>query len=397
MNIAEYRGIIDLYRNKEISRDDFENKINDITNDIESPLKEFYRIYCYLYNNNYVVPKDKRNYLIDNALIILENEKINESQKSAIKCAIMNACFSECKYKIAENYANDLLNDSSEDIIILRNIADYFTKTRRYEIAGNIYKKIIKTNDENVLKDYEVYCNIINHKRKPYMPSNNDNKEKYANFIEKMGIANEKTLFGIKQPEKIKVGEYPLPIEKKMPDFDNFVAFDVETTGIDHSKDSITEIAAIKVVNGKILEEKDFLFQELVKPYKKKIPKNVEELTGITNDMVSECRNIWEVFPDFARFIENNVLVGYNCMTFDSKFLVRAGRLSNLIINNQYFDVMHFAKKYKDKFDTENMTLVQVGKALNIDNPQAHRALADAITTAKVFLKLIELNKKREN
>ena len=150
----------------------------------------------------------------------------------------------------------------------------------------------------------------------------------------------------------------------------------------------------IKVVNGEIVEKKDFIFQELVKPYKKKIPKNVEELTGITNKMVAECRNIWEVFPDFVKFIENNVLVGYNCMTFDSKFLVRAGRLSNLIINNQYFDVMHLVKKYKKSLDTENMTLVQVGKALGIENPQAHRALADAITTAKVYLKILELNRK---
>ncbi len=396
MNIAEYENVIELYRKKEISRDEFEDKINFLTNNIETPLKEFYKIYCYLYKNNYVVPKDKREYIINNALIILENNNIDEVQKSAIKCATMNACFSECKYEIAESYANNLLNDNSEDVIVLRNIADYFTKTRRYKIAENIYKKIIKTNDENVLKDYEVYCNIINHKRKPYMPSNNDNKEMYAHFLEKIGLADAKALLGVKQPEKIKVGEYPLPIEKKIPDFNSFIAFDVETTGIDHSKDSITEIAAIKVVNGEIVEKKDFIFQELVKPYKKKIPKNVEELTGITNKMVAECRNIWEVFPDFVKFIENNVLVGYNCMTFDSKFLVRAGRLSNLIINNQYFDVMHLVKKYKKSLDTENMTLVQVGKALGIENPQAHRALADAITTAKVYLKILELNRKED-
>ena len=396
MNIAEYENVIELYRKKEISRDEFEDKINFLTNNIETPLKEFYKIYCYLYKNNYVVPKDKREYIINNALIILENNNIDKVQKSAIKCATMNACFSECKYEIAESYANNLLNDNSEDVIVLRNIADYFTKTRRYKIAENIYKKIIKTNDENVLKDYEVYCNIINHKRKPYMPSNNDNKEMYAHFLEKIGLADAKALLGVKQPEKIKVGEYPLPIEKKIPDFNSFIAFDVETTGIDHSKDSITEIAAIKVVNGEIVEKKDFIFQELVKPYKKKIPKNVEELTGITNKMVAECRNIWEVFPDFVKFIENNVLVGYNCMTFDSKFLVRAGRLSNLIINNQYFDVMHLVKKYKKSLDTENMTLVQVGKALGIENPQAHRALADAITTAKVYLKILELNRKED-
>ena len=207
-------------------------------------------------------------------------------------------------------------------------------------------------------------------------------------------INSKKTSNRRKQPEKIKVGEYPLPIEYIQPDFDSFVAFDVETTGIDHSKDAITEIAAIKVVEGKLIESKEFIFQELVHPYKKSIPKNVEDLTGITNDMVKDARKIWEVFPDFVDFVGDNILVGYNCMTFDSKFLVRAGRLSNLIIENKYFDVLHMVRIYKNIFIADNMTLVQVGKALGIENPQAHRALADAITTAKVYL---ELRKKINN
>ena len=51
MNIAEYENVIELYRKKEISRDEFEDKINFLTNNIETPLKEFYKIYCYLYKN----------------------------------------------------------------------------------------------------------------------------------------------------------------------------------------------------------------------------------------------------------------------------------------------------------------------------------------------------------
>ena len=138
------------------------------------------------------------------------------------------------------------------------------------------------------------------------------------------------------------------------------------------------------------------MFQELVHPYKKSIPKVVENLTGISNEMVKDSKEIWEVFPEFVDFIGDNILVGYNCMTFDSKFLVRAGRLSNLIINNKYFDVMHMARKYKNIINSKNMTLVEVGKALDIENPQAHRALADAITTAKVYLKMKEMMYKNE-
>ena len=195
-----------------------------------------------------------------------------------------------------------------------------------------------------------------------------------------------------KQPDKISIYDYPRPVEHKEHDFNSFVAFDVETTGIDPSKDAIIELSAIKVIDGKIIEEKEFVFQELVKPYKKKVPDEVVELTGITNEMVRDANRIWEVFPEFVEFIEDNILVGYNCMTFDSKFLVRAGRLSNIKIYNEYFDVMHFAQKLRNKLNSNNLTLVEVGKSLGIENSQAHRALSDAITTAKVYLKLLEID-----
>ena len=223
-----------------------------------------------------------------------------------------------------------------------------------------------------------------------------ENQDKYCIFIKTLGINVErKLMFKKSQPNKIPVGEYPNPLEHITPNFNSFIAFDVETTGIDCSKDSITEIAAIKVIDGVINEKKEFLFQELVHPYKKSIPKNVELLTGITNEMVKDSKKIWEVFSEFVEFIGDNILVGYNCMVFDSRFLVRAGRLSNLIIYNKYFDVMHYAKKFKNILNSNNMTLVEVGKALGIENPNAHRALADAITTAKVYLKLKEIENNR--
>ena len=399
MNNVEYDNVVDLYRKKEISRDEFEKIINEMTATLKSPLKEFYRIYSYLYKTNYNVPKDKRDYLIDNSLNILESDDIDDLKKRIIKCALMNANFNNYNYVMAENYAKDLLNDFDNDSMILTHLADYYTKTRRYDIAGSIYNTLMNnTTAENIEKGLETYNKIINKQRKPYMPLDKENQDKYISFINSIGIIPEDFSLTscVSQPEKIKVGEYPMPIEIFETNFNSFVAFDVETTGIDHSKDAITEIAAIKVVDGKIIESKEYIFQELVKPYKKRIPENVEQLTGITNNMVYNARKIWEVFPDFAKFIGDNILVGYNCMTFDSKFLVRAGRLSNLIIYNKYFDVMHLAKKYKNIFNTENMTLVQVGKSLGIENPQAHRALADAITTAKIYLKLISLNENNK-
>ena len=84
------------------------------------------------------------------------------------------------------------------------------------------------------------------------------------------------------------------------------------------------------------------------------------------------------------------ILLGFNCMSFDSRFMTRAGRYVNDIITNPYFDVMHYASNFKDKLglSSKKVSLDELSQALDIENPRAHRALADALTTARVFLKL---------
>ncbi len=72
----------------------------------------------------------------------------------------------------------------------------------------------------------------------------------------------------------------------------------------------------------------------------------------------------------------------------------RAGRYSNWIIENKYFDVMHYADQFKEQLgiDAKKASLGELSEKLEIENPRTHRALADAITTARVFLKLKEMN-----
>ena len=50
---------------------------------------------------------------------------------------------------------------------------------------------------------------------------------------------------------------------------------------------------------------------------------------------------------------------------------------------------MKYAKKYNKEIDSDDLKLTNIGLSLGIKNPQAHRALADAITTAKVYLELL--------
>ena len=143
-----------------------------------------------------------------------------------------------------------------------------------------------------------------------------------------------------------------------------------------------------------MVETAEFTFQEFVKPFKRSLQPQVTELTGITKDDVMDARQMWEVTPDFMNFARDNVLVGFNSLHFDSKFLVRAGRYSNLIIENLHFDVQRYAENFREKLgiDDKRISLARLVEKLGIENPRAHRALADAITTARAYLKLKEMD-----
>ena len=83
--------------------------------------------------------------------------------------------------------------------------------------------------------------------------------------------------------------------------------------------------------------------------YYRKLSVEIQNLTGISEEDVKNAREMWEVTPDFLEFVGDSILVGYNCMAFDSKFMVRAGRYSNIIIENKYFDVMKYSYKFKEQ------------------------------------------------
>lgn len=100
-----------------------------------------------------------------------------------------------------------------------------------------------------------------------------------------------------------------------------------------------------------------------------------------------------EVTPDFMEFVRDNVSLGYNNAAFDLKFLVRAGRYSDLIIENPRFDVLQYIRKIRNKigYDKENVKLNTLAEFCDVENLAAHRAWADVLTTAKIYLKLKEI------
>ena len=88
---------------------------------------------------------------------------------------------------------------------------------------------------------------------------------------------------------------------------ENYVAIDLEMTGLNAARDSILEIGAVRVTN-KVIEAE---YQALIHPHKE-LPKEVIELTGITNEMAAGGREMDEVFPEILEFGRDYVLLGHN-------------------------------------------------------------------------------------
>lgn len=172
---------------------------------------------------------------------------------------------------------------------------------------------------------------------------------------------------------------------ESLPDTDTFVVFDFETTGFSAKWHEITEIGAVKVVKGKIVDR----FSTLVKP-RRKISEEITEITGITNEMVADAPNINSVIAEFKEFIDGYDLVGHN-LSFDIKFLdINLARIGKSISCKKY-DTLKLAQKYFKGM--RSYKLVDLSSMLKIEHTNAHRALSDAETTAELYMRCFKESK----
>lgn len=384
----------------------FRNLVFAISDDIPSPRKEYLRVMA-LTGSSSNVPKDSRAWFYEVYKAIIDSSEISDVEKKRLHGIAVGAYYMDYMYVEADEIATDLGEKMGLPWQAYYNLADFYTKTRRYDTADEIIASALdKFSDDSFVVQTMNNRAAENAKQlekatlgKPeYMPNPKENRDeirqKYIDFLALIGIEAIKPVSRNKTRNVIPRDQYPAPTETRDSNMASYVVFDVETTGKNTKTDSIIEIGAIRIVGDNIVEAAEFTFQELTQPLDhKKVSAEITDLTGITNEEAYAARPIWEVFPDFAKFIGDDILVGFNCMNFDSKMLVRAGRYSNLIINNKYFDVMRYAMTMKEKLGISKQTSLELlAEKFEIENPEVHRALADAITTAKVFLKLKEID-----
>ncbi|HIW42995.1 MAG TPA: 3'-5' exonuclease [Candidatus Mediterraneibacter vanvlietii] len=157
----------------------------------------------------------------------------------------------------------------------------------------------------------------------------------------------------------------------------SYIAFDVETTGLNPMENEIIEIGALKVRDGKVAER----FMEFIHPAAP-ISAAITNLTGITNEMVAGARPRCEVVSDFLDFCENDILIGHN-VSFDYSFMKCSAAADGLPFEKLGIDTLKIAKKVHSDLDSKS--LGSLCAYYNIENRAAHRAYHDALATAKLY------------
>ena len=183
------------------------------------------------------------------------------------------------------------------------------------------------------------------------------------------------------------VSDFAVENEKGQSLRDDYVVFDLETTGFSQEKDKIIEIGAVRVKNGKICEK----YSTFVNP-ERSIPERITDLTSITNDMVKEAPTIETVLPEFLEFIGDSVLVAHNA-GFDHGFIRQKAEELGKKTDFTVVDTVGLARvlfpelaKYK---------LDNIAKKLKISLENHHRAVDDAGATAEIFEKFVEMLEER--
>lgn len=164
---------------------------------------------------------------------------------------------------------------------------------------------------------------------------------------------------------------------------EDYAAIDLEMTGLCAKTDRILEVGAVRVRKGKVEDT----FSALIRQ-QGKIPEEVTNLTGITEEMASSGAELDEALEAFFLFVGEEVLVGQNII-FDYSFLKQWAVNHNYPFERKAVDTLKLARKFLPEGEKKN--LENLCRYFQIERQNAHRALDDALETAEVFEKLKEV------
>lgn len=160
----------------------------------------------------------------------------------------------------------------------------------------------------------------------------------------------------------------------------DFIAVDIETTGLSPVKDKIIEIGAVKVNDGRITEH----FSKLIDP-KIELPQRIVSLTGITDAMLKDQETIDVVIRQFYEFAQDLPLLGHNIL-FDYSFLKTALLKEGLEFERKGIDTLYISRVLHEEMDSKSLDVMC--QKYGIVNENHHRAYDDAVTSMRLYEKL---------
>lgn len=170
---------------------------------------------------------------------------------------------------------------------------------------------------------------------------------------------------------------------------ESFVVVDVETTGgSPYRGHRVTEVAAVRVCGGRIADT----YSTLVNP-ERSIPAMITGLTGITQEMVAGQPRFAQIAPEVSAALEGSVFVAHNA-AFDWRFVCHEMSMATgMTLSGRQLCTVRLSRKLLPELPSRSLDGLALWFGLHIES--RHRALDDAVATARVLLKLIDMLEER--
>ena len=160
-----------------------------------------------------------------------------------------------------------------------------------------------------------------------------------------------------------------------------YVVVDVETTGLNCKGNEIIEIAALRIENGVVIDS----FSSLLKPLGD-IPPFIQNMTGISNEMLVDAPSQYEVLLDFYQYVKEDIILGHN-VNFDMGFIRESlAREIGISFNNDFIDTLRWSRILLK--GVKEHKLGYLADYLNLSNRPSHRAMNDCLATYELYERL---------
>ena len=233
------------------------------------------------------------------------------------------------------------------------------------------------------------------------MPYASDGSITYENIINRYNtdLANNLgNLVSRTHAMTVKYFDGVIPAPTANGEFDEeLIVFDLETTGLSPMSCKITEIGAVKIKDGKVLDR----FNTFVDP-EVPIPEEIVELTGITDEMVKGAPKVKEALTDFFAFIGNDrvpegrpkpLLIAHNA-NFDIGFIRHFAKISDLPFDNPYLDTVALSRHIHPELNKHKLDTL--AEHYHLGDFNHHRACDDAEMLARIYFCMIDTMQKLE-